>query len=425
MRVAIVGTGIAGNVVAYRLRDRHDITVFEAADRPGGHTNTIEVEENGRPLSVDTGFIVFNDRTYPNFLALLDELGQPARPSEMSFSVQSEATGLEYKGSSVNGLFAQRFNAFRPRFLRMLRDILRFNRDAVQAIGNLPASTTVGDYLENFGYGAEFSRDYLVPMTAAIWSAEPGQVDDMPLAFLVRFFDNHGLLQIKDRPQWYTIPGGSREYLRKLIAGHEDRIRLSSPVQAVSRSGQTVTLKARGAAPETFDYVFLACHSDQALAMLADPTSLERATLGAIRYQENEAVLHTDRSLLPARRRAWAAWNYHLPADRQERVSVTYNMNILQGLDAASQYCVTLNASDTIDPEKIIYRTTYQHPVFTLDALSAQSRQQQLNCGNRTAFCGAYWRNGFHEDGVVSAIDAVRHFEEECERAQLPVRRTG
>lgn len=425
MKIAVIGTGIAGNVAAYKLRDTHDITVFEANDYVGGHTNTVDVSDAGRTLSIDTGFIVFNDRTYPNFISLLDELGQPSRQSVMSFSVQNSLTGLEYNGSGLNGLFAQRGNALRSSFLRMLRDILRFNREAVISIQDLSPETTVGKYLELKGYSPEFSRDYLVPMTAAIWSAEPKQVSEMPLVFLVRFFHNHGLLQLRDRPTWRTVCGGSREYVRRLVDGHRDRIRLNSPVQSVSRLGDHVQIKVAGRKPETFDHVFIACHSDQALGMLADPTDAEKAVLGSIPYQRNEAVLHTDVRLLPASRRAWAAWNYRIPEDRHSQVSVTYNMNILQGFEASQEYCVTLNDTDAIDPAKIIYRVEYDHPVFGLDSVAAQARHQEINTGNMTSFCGAYWRNGFHEDGVYSALQALEHFEEEQRRGELHIRRAG
>jgi predicted NAD/FAD-binding protein len=425
MKIAIVGTGIAGNVAAYRLRREHDITVFEANDYIGGHTNTVEVEEDGRTLCIDTGFIVFNDRTYPNFIALLDELGQASRRSVMSFSVQSASTGLEYNGSNLNGLFSQRLNLLRPSFVRMVRDILRFNREAVMAIQDLPAATTVGEYLGRHGYSEEFARDYLVPMTAAIWSAEPVQVVEMPLAFLVRFFHNHGLLQLKDRPVWHVIEGGSREYVRKLTTGHRDRIRTATPVESISRFGDHVQIKARGCEAEQFDHVFIACHSDQALRMLADPTDAEREILGAIPYQRNEAVLHTDVSLMPRRRRTWAAWNYHIPAERRCHVSVTYNMNMLQGLDAKRQYCVTLNNTAAIDPAKIIYSVEYDHPVFKLDTIEAQSRHREINTGNMTSYCGAYWRNGFHEDGVYSALKALSHFEEDQKSGELRIRRAS
>jgi len=425
MKIAIVGTGIAGNVAAYRLRQEHDITVFEAADYVGGHTNTVDVDQGGATLAIDTGFIVCNDHTYPNFLALLDEIGQPIKRSVMSFSVRSERSGLEYNGSSLDGLFAQRRNLLRPSFLRMVREILRFNREAVADLEREPTHVTIGDYLRRGGYSDAFMSDYLGPMVAAIWSAEPVRVPDMPLHFLVRFFRNHGLLQLKDRPVWHAIEGGSREYVARLVRSHRDRIRLSTAVHSIRRFADHVMVQAEGCEPERFDCVFIACHSDQALVMLDDPTTLESEVLGAIPYQDNEAVLHTDVSLMPRRQRAWAAWNYHVPAAAHDHVSVTYSMNILQGLDVPKQYCVTLNNTAAIDPDKILYQTQYQHPVYTLETIAAQARHRQINQGTRTFYCGAYWRNGFHEDGVVSAQDALGHFDEELRHAELHFRRAS
>lgn len=424
MRIAIIGTGIAGNVAAYKLRQQHDITVFEAGSYVGGHTNTVDVEESGERLAVDTGFIVFNDRTYPNFIGLLDEIGQASQPSVMSFSVQREDSGLEYGGSSLNSLFAQRRNILRPAFYRMIRDILRFNDATLEHVEELDESETIGAYLVRNNYSNEFVDQYLVPMAAAIWSAEPVAILDMPVKFLVRFFANHGLLQTTNRPIWRVIKGGSREYVRKLVAGHRDRIRLNSPVQTLRRVGDGVELHSASGGKEYFDYVFVACHSDQALSLLADATDAERDVLGAIRYQPNEAILHTDDSLMPTRRRAWAAWNYHIPQDPDRHVAVTYNMNILQGLDTRNEYLVTLNDDRHIDPAKIIQRIAYDHPIYSQEAVRAQSRQAVINC-DRTFFCGAYWRNGFHEDGVVSALHALQHFEERLANEQLHLRRAG
>ena len=424
MRIAIVGTGIAGNVAAYKLRKDHDITVYEAASYVGGHTNTIDVPAGDRTISIDTGFIVFNDRTYPNFIELLDEIGQASQPSVMSFSVSSGDGGLEYSGSGLNALFAQRRNILRPPFFRMIRDILRFNSEAMATLPFEDDGQTVGEYLLRHGYSREFMDDYLVPMAAAIWSAEPVAIRDMPLHFLVRFFDNHGLLQLKDRPVWRVIKGGSREYVKKLVAGHRDRIRLDSPVRRVIRHATGVEIITDRDGSEWYDAVFLACHSDQALAMLDKPTPAERDVLGTIRYQDNEAVLHTDASVLPRRRRAWAAWNYHIPRDPHGHVAVTYNMNMLQGLDCEEQYCVTLNNDRQIDPAQVIRKIQYQHPVFSREGVAAQLRQVELNT-ERTYYCGAYWRNGFHEDGVVSALNAIAHFEERQSRGELHLRRAG
>lgn len=423
MKIAIVGTGIAGNVAAYKLKDSHDITVFEAADYVGGHTNTVDVIEDGREIAVDTGFIVFNDRTYPNFIALLDELGQESQPSVMSFSVRADDGSLEYNGASLNALFAQRRNLFRPSFHRMIRDILRFNRDAVVHERAVSDTHTVGAYLDEHAYSREFLNHYLIPMVAAIWSAEPVRVLDMPMRFLVRFFDNHGLIQLKDRPQWRVIKGGSRSYVDKLVNGHRDRIRLNSPVRQVRRTEHGIDV-VLDSGIERFDAIFFANHSDQVLSILQDPTAAEREVLGQFIYQTNEAVLHTDASVMPRRRLAWAAWNYHLPKDSTELVPVTYNMNILQSLKTRKQYCVTLNSDAAIDPARIIRRIQYEHPVFSANTLSAQARQSELNAG-RTYFCGAYWRNGFHEDGVVSALNAINHFEDNLANGQLHLPRAG
>ena len=410
MRIAIVGTGISGNVAARALHRDHDIAVFEAAGHVGGHTHTHSIDTGAERHEIDTGFIVFNDRTYPSFVALLKELGVASQPTPMSFSVRNEASGLEYNGTSLNGLFAQRRNLLRPSFHRMLRDILRFNREAPELL-DAEQEFSLHDYLQEKRYSAAFIRDYLIPMGSAIWSAEPARLLDFPARFLVRFFHNHGMLSVNARPQWRVVRGGSARYVEKLVAPFRHRIRLNAPVVSVRRLADRVLVRALGAEPERFDSVFLACHSDQALALLADATPLEREVLGALQYQENEAVLHTDASLMPRSRRAWAAWNYHVPARPSARAAVTYNMNILQGLAARETYCVTLNRTREIDPRRVLKRLTYQHPQFTPQAVAAQRRQGELNGARRTFFCGAYWRFGFHEDGVVSALAALRHFE--------------
>jgi predicted NAD/FAD-binding protein len=415
VKVAVIGTGIAGNVAAYRLAREHEITVFEADRRIGGHTNTVDVAMAGGRWAVDTGFIVFNDTTYPNFIALLDELGVESQSSDMSFSVSSEQNGLEYNGASLNTLFAQRRNLLRPSFYRMLADILRFNREAPALLEQPDDRISLGDYLAANRYSKEFTDHYIIPMGAAIWSATGDGMRAAPAAFFVRFFQNHGLLRVSDRPTWRVIKGGSREYLDRLVAGHRDRIRLNSPVEWLRRRPEYIEIKARGCETERFDRVFIACHSDQALGLLADPTPQERAVLGAIEYQQNEAVLHTDQTLMPARRRAWAAWNYHIPAGSEAdgKASLTYNMNILQGLSAPVEFCVTLNHTQAIDPARIIHRVNYSHPVFTDEAVAAQQHQRTINGACRTYYCGAYWRYGFHEDGVVSALSALDHFNED------------
>jgi predicted NAD/FAD-binding protein len=306
----------------------------------------------------------------------------------------------------------------------MIRDILRFNETALPETARLDDSTTLGNYLAEHGYSHAFVDHYLVPMAAAIWSAEPVSVLDMPVKFLLQFFANHGLLQISDRPVWHVIKGGSRQYVNKLVAQHRDRIRLNSPVQTVRRVDDRVELRTAAGGREVFDSVFVACHSDQALSLLVDATPDEREVLGAIRYQQNEAILHVDDSLMPKRRRAWAAWNYHIPQDSTRHVAVTYNMNILQGLDAENQYLVTLNNDQYIDPGKIIRRVQYEHPVYSRESVAAQQQQAHIN-RDRTFFCGAYWRNGFHEDGVVSALSALGHFEGRRSHGKLHLRRAS
>jgi predicted NAD/FAD-binding protein len=424
MKIAIIGTGIAGNVAAYMLRREHDLTVFEANNYVGGHTNTIDVYDGGQTLAIDTGFIVFNDRTYPNFIRLLDDIGQESQASDMSFSIQAEGGRIEYCGSSLNSLFAQRRNIVRPAFYRMLRDVVRFNRVDLRDIDLLDDTASLQSYLLNNAYSEEFTGHYLVPMAAAIWSAEPRTVLEMPVKFLIRFFANHGLLQLRDRPVWRVIKGGSRQYVDKLIAGHRDRIRLAAPVQSIRRCGSHVEIYSASGGREQFDAVFVACHSNQALALLKDGTRVEREVLGAIRFQSNEAILHSDVSLMPKRRRAWAAWNYHIPPEPGSQVAVTYNMNILQGLEAERQFMVSLNSRRQIEPQKIVHTVHYDHPVYSRSAVDAQQRQGDVN-SDRTFFCGAYWRNGFHEDGVVSAVRAVEHFQERLASEKLHLRRAS
>ncbi len=410
MRIAIVGTGIAGNVVASRLCREHDITVFEAADHIGGHTHTHSIELEGERHEIDTGFIVFNEWTYPHFIALLDRLAVESQPSAMSFSVRNERTGLEYNGTSLNALFAQRRNLFRPSFHGMIRDILRFNREA-PALLDGDDEIALGDYLRENRYSREFIEDYLIPMGAAIWSTDPERMLAFPARFFTRFFANHGMLSVDERPQWRAIRGGSARYVEMLVAPFRDRIRVATPVDSIRRLPGSVLVKPRNADTERFDHVFVACHSDEALRMLADATPLEHEVLGAIPYQRNEAVLHTDTRLLPRARLAWAAWNYHVQREANAPVALTYNMNILQTLNARETFCVTLNHTGAIHPGKVLKRLVYHHPLFTPEGIAAQRRQHEVNGACRTYYCGAYWRYGFHEDGVVSALNALEHFE--------------
>jgi predicted NAD/FAD-binding protein len=429
MKIAIIGSGIAGNVAAHRLHREHDITVFEAGSHAGGHTHTHQVEQGGCAYAVDTGFIVFNDWTYPNFIALLEELGVRSQASRMSFSVRDEASGLEYNGTSLNTLFAQRRNLLRPAFLGMVRDILRFNREALALLRPGGGELPLAEVLERGGYGRAFVAHYIVPMGAAIWSTDPEAMLRFPARFFIRFLHNHGMLSVDERPVWRVIRGGSARYVKKLVAPFRDRIRLRTPVEWIRRLPGQVIVKTRDGAAERFDAAFVACHSDQALRLLVDPSRAEQEVLGAIPYQRNEAVLHTDARLLPRKRLAWAAWNYHVLPEAGGRVALTYNMNILQGLEAPEPFLVTLNRSDAVDPAKVLRRITYHHPLFTPAGVAAQARQAELNRGRRTYYCGAYWRNGFHEDGVVSALAALAHFEqdigEEERHAQRPIHRVA
>lgn len=420
MRLAIVGTGISGLVAARRLHAAHDLAVFEANDYLGGHTHTVEVADHGERHAVDTGFIVFNTRTYPNFVRLLDELGVASRPTSMSFSVHDERTGLEYNGSSLGTLFVQRRNLFRPRFYRMLADILRFNRAARRLVASGDDAVTVGEFLAAYGYSQEFAEHYLLPMGSAIWSCPMGTFAQFPVRFIAEFYHNHGLLDLWNRPVWRVVEGGSRRYVEALAAPFRERIRLRTPVAAVRRLPDGVIVTPRTGAPERFEHVIFACHSDQALRILGDDaTARERIVLSAFPYERNVATLHTDVSLLPRRRGAWASWNYRVTAHREASAAatVTYNMNLLQGLRARQTYCVTLNADERIAPEKVLGRFVYDHPVFTTQRAAAQARHGDLLDANRTSFCGAYWGNGFHEDGVNSALAVVAALQKRSEAA--------
>ncbi|WP_248806817.1 NAD(P)/FAD-dependent oxidoreductase [Pseudomonas sp. MWU13-2100] len=413
MKIALIGSGISGLTCGYLLSRRHQISLFEAADWIGGHTHTVDVTVNGRRHAVDTGFIVFNDWTYPNFIRLLNTLGVSYKATEMSFSVRDPATNLEYNGNNLNSLFAQRRNLWSPGFWGMLRDILRFNRQALDDLEQqrIASHTTLGDYLHRGGYGQRFIQHYIVPMGAAIWSMSLADMLGFPLQLFVRFFKNHGLLSVSNRPQWRVIDGGSRQYIEPLVAGFRQHIRLKCPVSRVERDERGVTIHS-AAGSERFDKVIFACHSDQALRLLAAPSEAERQILGALPYAENEVVLHTDSRLLPDRRLAWASWNYRLGDEGQRLAAVTYNMNILQGIESDTTFCVSLNQGAQIDPLKILARYTYAHPQYSLTAVAAQNRWEELYGNQHTYYCGAYWANGFHEDGVTSALRVSAAFGE-------------
>lgn len=411
-RIAVVGSGISGLTAAYLLRRQHQVTLFEANDYLGGHTHTVPVDLDGHRLWVDTGFIVCNDRTYPNFLKLLDHLGVPLQPTEMSFSVTNPQIDLEYNGHNLDTLFAQRRNLVRPRFLIFVRDILRFNAAAKSSAlaEDERLNQTLDDFVSNLGLSAWFRDNYLLPMVAAIWSCSVRQAGEFPLGFFLKFFLNHGLLDIQNRPQWYVLKGGSHAYISHLREPLGSSIRTNSPVERVRRTPTEIQLHIAGQWHD-FDQVVMACHSDQALAALETPTPEEQQVLGQIGYQANSVILHSDLRMMPRRRKAWASWNFLTADPDQDRLPrVTYCMNILQSLDCDRPLLVSLNSDDLIDEKHIVGRYQYAHPVYSLASRQAQ-QQRALICGtDRIHFCGAYWYNGFHEDGVRSALDVCNRF---------------
>lgn len=424
MKIAVVGSGISGMTAAYFLSKNHEVTLFEAGDRLGGHTATIDVKEGDKTIPVDTGFIVFNDWTYPNFIALLDELGVDNQPTQMSFSVSDELSGIEYAGTNLNTLFGQRSNLFSLKYLKMLQEIVSFNKKVEIHLKELSTvfnanEITLGEYLSKYSYSETFINLYIVPMGSAIWSAKQSDMLKMPLNFFVKFFRNHGLLNLKERPQWRVIKGGSSAYIEPLTKPYKDRIRLNSPVYEVDRNitGSYVSLKT-DEGTETFDHVVFACHSNQALDCLNDVNTLEKEILGAVPYSNNEVVLHTDKSVLPKTNRCWSSWNVSL-GQENEIPRLSYNMNILQGIESEQTYCVTLNSTESIDPTKIIGVYNYEHPVFTTKGIDAQARWSEINGKNNTWFCGAYWRNGFHEDGVWSALRVSDNIQQYANKSIL------
>lgn len=409
MKIAIVGAGISGLSCAYRLHPHHDISVFEAATRIGGHTATVDVEYQGQAYAIDTGFIVYNDWTYPTFIRLLDELGVTSQATEMSFSVSCSRTGIEYAGSNLNTLFAQRSNLLNPAFLTMLRDIVRFNKQVVRDLdeGRIAEDTTLGHYLSINRYSKTFRDWYLIPMGSAIWSSSLQDMLDFPLLFFVRFFKNHGLLNIVNRPQWRVIRGGSRAYLEPLTRNFADKIHCNAHIDYIERDAQGVSLNFRGGNRDRFDQLVFACHSDQALALLRDASATEKEILQALPYRDNSVVLHTDTRFLPRSRRAWASWNYLLGQEVSTPPCLSYNMNILQGLASTTPFVVTLNAEDKITESTVLGRFNYAHPIFTLDGIAAQARKPEIDGVRHTWYCGAYWRNGFHEDGCSSGLQVA------------------
>ena len=408
MKIAIIGSGISGNTLAYHLNSNHQITLFESNSRVGGHSHTHEIEIANQKLNVDTGFIVFNKKTYPHFLNLLHELKVPYENSAMSFSVKDSQKDFEYNGTNLNALFAQRKNLISPTFYKMIKEILRFNKSSTLLLKN-NEEISLGEYLDREAYSDFFKKYYILPMGSAIWSSDVKTMMTFPAKFFVRFFDNHGMLNINDRPQWLTITGGSINYVKKLISPFEKKIKLNSQIKSVERKNDHVAIQFHDR-NEKFDWVFFACHSDEALKLIKSPTQDEKNVLKAIPYTDNEVILHFDERFMPRRKLAWAAWNYHVAEDSSSPVSLTYNMNILQNLKTNVPVLVTLNPQEKIDKHKIIKKLSYAHPQYSLKSIEAQSKHHLISGVNRTSFAGAYWGNGFHEDGVKSAIDAIEQF---------------
>jgi uncharacterized protein len=418
-KIAIIGSGISGLVSAYYLQKTHQVTLYESNEYIGGHTATKTVSVDEGTFDIDTGFIVFNDWTYPNFIRLLNELDVEWLDTEMGFSVSCESTGLEYSGGSLATLFAQPSNLFKPKHWKMLRDILIFNKASKQGYidDSIDESLTLGDYILQLGLGQQFRDKYIVPMGAAIWSCGLDAMLDFPARYFVRFFYNHGLLNVNERPTWRVIKGGSHQYVKKLLEALEVDIKLATPVVSVasqpdggvivtsqSNNGQNPNLQKDQA---HFDEVIFACHSDQALSLIEAPNEQQQQVLSALPYQSNEVVLHTDTKLLPKRKSTWSSWNYRLKQHQPDRAVLTYDMNILQCLDSQTQFCVTLNDTESIDPNKILGSYHYMHPVYNKGSIAAQSRRSDINGKANLWFCGAYWYSGFHEDGVRSALDVV------------------
>ena len=405
MKIAIVGAGISGNAIAHLLHKEHKITLFEKNDRIGGHSHTHKIQIEDKTISVDTGFIVFNKKTYPLFTSLLDKLGVDYEDSNMSFSVFSKLSGLEYNGTNLNTLFSQRKNLFNFKFIKMVLEIFRFNKKALELLST-KEEITLGDYLANHNYSSYFSKHYILPMGSAIWSSNIETMLNFPAKFFVKFFHNHGMLNINDRPQWLTITGGSESYVKKLCEPFINSIKLNSNIRFIERMENKVIIH-HNQGSENFDYLFMACHSNEALKLIKDTSYVEKELLGSIPYADNDVYLHTDASIMPKHKLSWAAWNYNIDNKSHEPISLTYNMNILQNIKSESPVLVTLNPKSNIDPKKIIKKLNYSHPTFTIDGINAQKKHHLISGVNRTFYAGAYWGNGFHEDGVKSAYDVV------------------
>lgn len=410
-KIAVIGSGISGLTAAHLLSREHEVTVFESSDYIGGHTHTVPVELEGNSFQVDTGFIVCNDRNYPNFMKFMDQLNVNVQPTDMSFSVRNNTMDLEYNGHSLNTLFSQRSNLLRPYFYKLIGEILRFNKASKLAIeeGSISA-IPLNEFVAQQQFSAVFKDNYLLPMIAAIWSCSADQAGNFPLEFFLKFFHNHGLLDIKNRPQWYVLEGGSSSYIEPMTAGFRDRIKLNTPVLEVTRTDELIKVLTTDSVEE-FDQIIMACHSDQALNLLHQPTVNEELILGAMGYQNNDVILHHDESIMPRKPLSWASWNLLTGEDKSnEPPLVTYCMNILQGLNSPDPLLVSLNARHKLDPKKILREFSYAHPVFSTESMAAQKRRKEI-CGiDRIHYCGAYWYSGFHEDGVRSALDVCERF---------------
>ena len=407
MKVAVIGSGISGNTLSYLLNKNHDVTLYEKDKRIGGHSHTHEITINNKKIHVDTGFIVFNKKTYPLFTSLLDDLGVKYENSNMSFSVFSKKNNFEYNGTTLNSLFSQRSNLLNPRFIKMLFEILRFNKEAIK----LKSKTILlKQYLKNNNYSAYFCKNYILPMGAAIWSSDIKTILNFPAYFFINFFKNHGMLSVTNRPQWLTISGGSEKYVKKLTSSFKSKIRLNSKIKNVIRYKNYVVIEDNGR-KEKYDYVFFACHSDDALEILQKPTSDEVEILKTLPYQKNDIILHTDSSIMPQKKLSWAAWNFNIDSPEDSPITLTYNMNILQNIKTNEAVLVTLNTKQPISKDKVIKKLQYTHPKFSKESISAQLKNKIISGKNRTFYSGAYWGKGFHEDGVKSAYEAVKIFE--------------
>lgn len=410
-KIAVVGTGISGMAASYLLSRSHEVHVFEAGSHIGGHTHTHHIEHEGQSFSIDTGFIVYNEKTYPLLMSLFAKLGVETQETEMSFSVRCDEEDLEYNGHTLWTLFAQKRNFFRPSFYRLLKEIVRFNNLVKEVSESITEEETLETFLNTHGFHECLKNWYLYPMVGAIWSAGTAKVGAFPMKTFAHFFENHGLLNINDRPVWRVVQGGSKSYVPKITKPYAERVRLNCPVRSVTRHDDKVTVATKQG-EEDFDEIVIACHSDQALRLLSDPSPQEKEVLGGIHYKSNEVVLHTDIALLPKRRAAWASWNYNLSSKHDHQATVTYNMNILQGLQHAHQFCVTLNNTKAIDSSKILKTLSYDHPVYNNETISSQKRFDEISGIRNTHYCGAYWFNGFHEDGMRSAVRVASHFGE-------------